>query len=94
MGETTIGLPVPELTATRLVGDDMTANSQQIGSDQNITPELLHETNYAIEVLEKEFPKASRQKIELAIQSARSSAGVSADRWQILHHARRSLSTR
>jgi len=73
----------------------MTAkNPQHFGSDQKITPELLHETNYAIEVLEKEFPKASREKITRALQTARDSAGASADRWQILQHARRSLSAR
>jgi hypothetical protein len=72
----------------------MTANPQHFGADQNITPELLHETNYAIEVLEKEFPKASREKIKHALLTARSNAGASADRWQILQHARRSLSAR
>lgn len=70
----------------------MTANPHNFGGEATVSPELLHETNYAIEVLEKEYPKTSRAKIAQAIGNARSSAGPSADRWQILQEARRLLS--
>ena len=54
--------------------------------------DLVHETNYAIEVLQKEFPKFSADKIARALNKAREAAGPSADRWQILAHARATLS--
>lgn len=69
----------------------MTANPQHFGADSTLSPELLHENNYAIEVLEKEYPKASRAKISQAIATARSNAVPAADRWQILQQARRLL---
>ena len=65
-----------------------------LGADATFPPELLHETNYAIEVLEKEFPKINRAKIAQAIGNARSNSAPTADRWQILQEARRLLSDR
>jgi hypothetical protein len=70
----------------------MTANPQSFSPDSTQSAELIHETNYAIEVLEKEFPKLTRAKISQAISTARSNAVPAADRWQILHEARRLLS--
>ena len=72
----------------------MTANPNNLGADATFPPELLHETNYAIEVLEKEFPKINRAKIAQAIGNARSNSAPTADRWQILQEARRLLSDR
>ncbi|MGC4073562.1 MAG: hypothetical protein QM760_13810 [Nibricoccus sp.] len=70
----------------------MTANPNNFGAGSTVSPELLHETNYAIEVLEKEYPKISRSKIAQAIANARSNAVPSADRWHILQESRRLLS--
>ena len=70
----------------------MRAKSPQFAAESTLSPELIHETNYAIEVLEKEYPKATRTKISEAIATARSNAAPSADRWHILQQARRLLS--
>ena len=72
----------------------MTANPHNLGGESTVSPELLHETNYAIEVLEKEYPKINRAKIAQAIGNARSNAAPTADRWQILQEARRLLGAR
>lgn len=69
----------------------MTAKPNNLGADATVSPELLHETNYAIEVLEKEYPKINRARIAQAIGNARSNCAPSADRWQILQEARRFL---
>jgi hypothetical protein len=70
----------------------MTDNLQQSSAGSTSSPELVHETNYAIEVLEKEYPKAPRAKIAQAIATARSNSTPKADRWEILQQARRLLS--
>jgi hypothetical protein len=72
----------------------MTANPQKFGAEQSTPPDLVHEMNYAIEVLQKEYPKLTRERITRALESVRIAAPPTADRWQILQQARGLLSSK
>jgi hypothetical protein len=76
------------------VRSGMTANPQNLGANQPISSEMEHETNYAVEVLQKEYPRIRADKIRRAFESARNAAAPSTDRWDILNRARSLLSNR
>jgi hypothetical protein len=69
----------------------MTVNPQKSGAGQSTPPDLVHEMNYAIEVLQKEYPKLSRERISRALDSVRIAAPPTADRWQIIQQTRNLL---
>ena len=76
------------------VRSGMTANPQNLGANQPVSPEMEHEINYAIEVLQKEYPRVRADKIRRALENARNAAAPSTDRWDILNRARSLLSNR
>jgi hypothetical protein len=91
MGENTIDRAAFEPNDFPEVGFFMTPDRQKFGAAPDPSPDLVHETAYLIEVLEKEYPQRNRDKIKRAIDAARRSSQESADRWQILQNARRHL---
>jgi hypothetical protein len=75
-----------------VVDHRMTANPQKFGASPAQSPDLVHEMNYAIEVLQKEYPKLSHERIKRTLESVRIAASPASDRWQILQLTRNKLS--